>query len=72
MIEVADPSPELRAFVRTHDIPHEDLGHRLILHSGGEEIYHRITSDFCDQGCTLRLSSLEDVFLKLTGRELRE
>jgi lipooligosaccharide transport system ATP-binding protein len=36
------------------------------------ELYEKITRDFCREGCLMRMATLEDVFLKLTGRELRE
>ncbi|MBE0597296.1 MAG: ABC transporter ATP-binding protein [Desulfuromonadales bacterium] len=73
VIEIATPEEELRRFVRDQQLPHEDLGHRLIVYGGdGEGLYHRLTTDYCRQGCTLRMATLEDVFLRLTGRELRE
>lgn len=73
VIEIADPDPAVRQFVTARQVPHEDLGHRLIVYGGdSEELYHRLVSDYCRQGCTLRLATLEDVFLRLTGRELRE
>jgi hypothetical protein len=31
-----------------------------------------VSGRYCRDGCTLRTATLEDVFLKLTGRELRE
>jgi len=73
IIEVATPSAELRAFVDRSGAAHEDLGHRLIVYvSGGEDFYHTLSREFCRCGCILRPASLEDVFLRLTGRELRE
>ena len=73
VIEIADPPAPLRQFVREREISFEDLGHRLTLYvDNGGEIYREIVRRFCRQGCTLRLATLEDVFLRLTGRELRE
>ena len=73
IIEVSDPGPALRRFVQSHGLPHEDLGHRLILYGNGrDELYHEIRSTYCREGCIMRMASLEDVFLKLTGRGLRE
>ena len=38
----------------------------------GDELYREITNRFCAGECLLRPATLEDVFLRLTGRELRE
>ena len=73
VIEVSEPSEELRSFIGEHKVDHDDLGHRLILYEAdGDEAYHRIVDRFCTGGCMLRLPTLEDVFLRLTGRGLRE
>ena len=73
VVEVAFPSEELRRFIRSKELEHEDLGNRLIVYSrDGGDIYHQISRHYCQEGCNLRLASLEDVFLKLTGRGLRE
>jgi lipooligosaccharide transport system ATP-binding protein len=73
VVEVAFPSEELRRFIRSKELEHEDLGNRLIIYSrDGQDIYHQISRLYCQEGCNLRLASLEDVFLKLTGRGLRE
>jgi lipooligosaccharide transport system ATP-binding protein len=73
VIEIADPGNRLRAFLREKRLAHEDLGHRLIIYSGEtDELYHSLLDAFCREGCTLRPATLEDVFLRLTGRELRE
>ena len=73
VIEVADPAEELRALVRSEGWEHEDLAHRLLVYSeAGEEVFQRIDADYCKGGCVLRMATLEDVFLKLTGRDLRE
>ena len=55
------------------DLEHEDLGHRLMIYCEDRgDLYEKITRDFCREGCLMRMATLEDVFLKLTGRELRE
>ncbi|HBT82730.1 MAG: ABC transporter [Desulfuromonadales bacterium GWD2_61_12] len=73
IIEVASPNADLRAFVDRSGTPYEDLGHRLIIYaSGGAEYYHTLSREFCQSACMLRPATLEDVFLRLTGRELRE
>jgi lipooligosaccharide transport system ATP-binding protein len=73
VVEVAFPQERLRRFVRERRWEHEDLGNRLIIYSqDGEDLYRLISRDYCREGCHLRMASLEDVFLKLTGRGLRE
>jgi lipooligosaccharide transport system ATP-binding protein len=73
VIEIAAPTQELRSFIQAKQLPHEDLGHRLVVYCEDRgELYQRITRDFCKEGCMMRMATLEDVFLKLTGRELRE
>ena len=73
VIEITGPAQELRSFVQAKQLPYEDLGHRLIVYCEDRgELYQRITRDFCKEGCVMRMATLEDVFLKLTGRELRE
>jgi len=73
IIEVLEPNQALRAFVRARNMEHEDLGHRLIISTGdGNALFREINNDYCKEGCIMRMATLEDVFLKLTGRELRE
>ncbi|MCX5825125.1 MAG: ABC transporter ATP-binding protein [Deltaproteobacteria bacterium] len=50
------------------------FGHRLIVDvEDGAALYREIEERFCDNGgCVMRMATLEDVFLRLTGRELRE
>jgi len=73
VIEVAEPSKELQDFVDSQRMEYEDLGHRLIIYDReGERVFRAISSEYYSEGCTLRRATLEDVFLKLTGRGLRE
>ncbi len=73
VLELTDPGEELRALVLREKLPHEDLGHRLIVYwEERGELFERLSRDYCGPGCTLRMATLEDVFLRLTGRELRE
>jgi len=73
VIEIAGPTNDLRSFIQSRQFSYEDLGHRLIIYCEDRgELYQRITRDFCKEGCVMRSATLEDVFLKLTGRELRE
>jgi lipooligosaccharide transport system ATP-binding protein len=73
VIEVVAPGDDLRAHLTTTGVAFEDLGHRLIVYGGnGEGFYQNLVREFCREGCMLRPATLEDVFLRLTGRELRE
>jgi lipooligosaccharide transport system ATP-binding protein len=75
IIEIDSPSRELRTYIQAQHLKHEDLGHRLIVYSQSREggrLVHKICDHFAQKSCTLRMATLEDVFLKLTGRGLRE
>ncbi len=73
VIEVAEPGDELQKYIRSGSMVYEDLGHRLIIYGHeGEKLFRTISDEYCKEGCILRMATLEDVFLKLTGRELRE
>jgi len=73
VIEAAAPDDGMRNFLRERKILFEDLGHRLLVYQGADEaLFERLARDFCPEGCTLRRATLEDVFLRLTGRDLRE
>ena len=73
IIEIEGPDQALIEYVKEHAIEHDDLGRRLILYEPeGKGLNNIIREQFCNEKCTYRNSSLEDVFLHLTGRELRE
>ena len=73
VIEVVNPSDELRAFVRSEQFTHDSLERRIIVYGQeGEQLFERIGRHFCREDCIMRMATLEDVFLRLTGRELRE
>jgi len=73
VIEVRAPEERLRAFVVRQGLPHEDLGHRLLVYGeDGEASFRQMAEEFHSSGCAMRMAGLEDVFLKLTGRDLRE
>jgi len=73
VMEVSEPPAELLQWVQSENLEYENLGHRIIVYcKEGEELFHTISHRFCIGGCDLRLATLEDVFLKLTGRDLRE
>lgn len=73
VIEIESPSEELRNYVREHGVGHDDLGERLIIYAGPRgELEGLLRDRFCVESCRFRAGNLEDVFLRLTGRELRE
>lgn len=73
IIEIDGPDATLKQFVRENGIEHDDLDKRLILYvKEGEDINSTVRDRYCSDRCTYRNSTLEDVFLRLTGRELRE
>ncbi len=73
VIEVDGPDDELRHYIRERAIRHDDLGERMIIYTEANgELEHDIRKRFCVEACLFRAGNLEDVFLRLTGRELRE
>jgi len=73
VIEGSPVCDGLRDFIRARNLDHEDLGHRIIIYcKNDDEVYREITRSYCKEDCILRMGTLEDVFLKLTGRELRD
>ncbi len=73
VIEVIAPCSDLRQVLKEKGIAYEDVGQRLIIYShDGENLYRDLLGEHCREGCMLRPATLEDVFLRLTGRELRE
>ena len=73
IIEVGGAGPELRQFLVDRSIGFDQMGERLIVYSNGDStVEQAIRTTFRPEQCTFRSATLEDVFLKLTGRELRE
>ena len=73
VLEISDPDEQIRRFLQERNCRVEELDKRLMVYlDNGDELFLRLTRDIRAEGCTLRPTSLEDLFLKLTGRELRE
>jgi lipooligosaccharide transport system ATP-binding protein len=73
VVEVTGPGPELVDYLRDLGVPFDDLESRLLIYLTAQaDLEDRIRTDFCMDRCTFRSGTLEDVFLRLTGRELRE
>jgi lipooligosaccharide transport system ATP-binding protein len=73
VLEVVEPAAGLTAYLDKRGAQYEAYGHRLVVYTEeGGDLYREISERFCSGGCTMRMATLEDVFLHLTGRELRE
>ena len=73
IIEVEEADEEMMRFLRRQSIPHEIVDQRVLIYNGGSpSLEETIRNDYCVSRCTFRKATLEDVFLRLTGRELRE
>jgi lipooligosaccharide transport system ATP-binding protein len=73
VLEIADPDQQVRDFLARETCRVEDLDRRILVYlDDGDELFLKLTRDVRTEGCTLRPAGLEDLFLKLTGRELRE
>ncbi|MGA1795346.1 MAG: ABC transporter ATP-binding protein [bacterium] len=73
VIEIAEPGSDVMEFVGTSGLQFENTGHRILIYGQeNDSLFRTISETFCTEGCILRTATLEDVFLKLTGRDLRE
>jgi lipooligosaccharide transport system ATP-binding protein len=73
ILEIVDPAEGLAEFLTQRSVFYESFGHRIIISIGDEsDLYREISERFRSGGCTMRMATLEDVFLRLTGRGLRE
>ena len=73
VIEIDGPSEELRDYVKKQAVEHDDVGERLIIYAKPRgELESQVREKFCVESCRFRAGNLEDVFLRLTGRGLRE
>jgi lipooligosaccharide transport system ATP-binding protein len=73
VIEIEGPSEALKHYVRVRRVEHDDLGERMIIYAGANgQLEKEVREHFCVETCLFRTGNLEDVFLRLTGRELRE
>jgi len=71
VIEVEGADHKLLNFLSQEQVRHEVLDRRIIIYAD-DSLGEYIRSHFCTRKCTFRAAGLEDVFLRLTGRELRE
>lgn len=72
IVEV-EKSAEVVACLKAHNIPHEVTGDSVLVATESSREIAKILLDTCQPKKMLtRLATLEDVFLKLTGRTLRD
>lgn len=73
VVEVYGFPPDLPEYARAQGWTFEADTHRLWIHTdSGEAVFAAIARLYPAERCTVRMAGLEDLFLKLTGRELRE
>ncbi len=73
VVEIVNPGRDVKEFVNAHSFLHDALEHRMIIYGReADRLFDVIGDKFCRETCIKRLATLEDVFLRLTGRELRE
>ncbi len=73
VVEIVNPGRDVKEFVNAHDFLHDALNHRMIIYGReADRLFEVIGDKFCGETCIKRMATLEDVFLRLTGRELRE
>jgi lipooligosaccharide transport system ATP-binding protein len=71
VIEIEGVDKDLEEYLRQEGVRHDILNQRIIAYADNAAGDH-IRARFCTEKCTFRMATLEDVFLRLTGRELRE
>jgi len=73
VLEIDSPDPDVREFLAREGCTVEEHGRQLLVYlQDGDDLFLRLTREVRAEGCVLRPASLEDLFLKLTGRGLRE
>jgi lipooligosaccharide transport system ATP-binding protein len=73
VIEISGYREDLEPFLKEKNVLYEKTPSRIIIFSkDSEHFFSEVSQKFCEAGCNLRMANLEDVFLKLTGRDLKE
>ncbi|PKN64542.1 MAG: ABC transporter [Deltaproteobacteria bacterium HGW-Deltaproteobacteria-15] len=71
VVEVEGVDERLKQFLLREKVRHDITDRRIVIYANNS-VSEQIRSRFCTSRCTFRTAGLEDVFLHLTGRELRE
>lgn len=73
VIEIANPSKELELYLEVRGLASERVNDRIYIYTHDLDTVNRdIMSNFSITFSAMRKATLEDVFLKLTGRGLRD
>lgn len=73
VLEIIEPGREVQDFVSQNGFQFDSLEHRIIVYGEeGDRLFERVASRYCNENCLYRMATIEDVFLRLTGRDLRE
>jgi len=72
VLEIIEPGPIAREKAAASGLDWEDLGRRLLVYGEGYAELEALRATIPGAQYAARPASLEDVFLRLTGRELRE
>ncbi len=73
VVEIDEPSPEMEVFVQVKGWDFERTADRLLIYSRCcEDLLGELRTKFQLESVIIRRASLEDVFLRLTGRRLVE
>lgn len=73
VMEVYGPSEDLLKLINEQGYRHDMVGTKVIIYGGEDEhLFESIGKEHCLGKCVHRMATLEDVFLRLTGRGLRE
>lgn len=73
VFEVVTKDPAFLDYLREEKLPFDETGERIIIYaSDGSNLKTTLQEKYCCVKWTYRVSGLEDVFLRLTGRDLRE
>ncbi|RMG58914.1 MAG: ATP-binding cassette domain-containing protein [Deltaproteobacteria bacterium] len=73
VIEIVSPPSSLLDFLRERDISWEEVGQRILIYNqSSEKFFTSLMERFPGARAILRMGNLEDVFLRMTGRDLRE
>lgn len=73
VIEIDSADEEVELYLKAKALDYEKSLTHFFVHGRVEmALWSEISSKFGENHCILRMANLEDVFLKLTGRELRE
>jgi lipooligosaccharide transport system ATP-binding protein len=73
VIEVVNPGDALETYLKNRGLAYERVSDRMCIYTNDlESVSRDLVRDFSLDFSTMRKATLEDVFLKLTGRGLRD